>query len=163
MPIQKQVLEVYKLLRSYNIRISPVHLRRTDYRIQWADEGSREFDPDDWGIDKKSFMSLTRDWTPSVDLFAHTTNTKCEKFYSYGKAPKTAGIDAFAQSWGNELAWACPPIHLITDTVRRIENTRMMAILVIPVWRTASFGRPSFLTDVTRSRAASIYDFLGRM
>ena len=48
--IQKQVLEVYKMLTKYQVRIVPVHVRRSDYRVQWADEGSREFDPDDLSL-----------------------------------------------------------------------------------------------------------------
>lgn len=33
MHIQKQVLEVYRLLAQYHLRIVPVHLRSTDFRI----------------------------------------------------------------------------------------------------------------------------------
>ena len=139
MEIQAQVLQVYKKLSQYNIRLVPVHLKRSDYRIQWADEGSRSFDPDDWGIDKPSYRELTKTWQPTVDLFAHTSNAKCKKFYSYGAAPKTSGVDAFAQNWTDELAFACPPIYLIPDALKRIESTKMMAILVIPAWRSSAF------------------------
>ena len=137
--IQDQVLQVFELLTRYKIRLAPVHLRRTDFRIQWADEGSREFDPDDWSVDRTSFQELTRAWKPTVDLFAHTTNKKCQKFYSYGNAPFTAGVDAFAQDWNGELAWACPPVYMVTDTLKKIESSRMMAILVVPAWRSAAF------------------------
>ena len=139
MPIQRQVLEVYKLLRHYSIRVAPVHLKRTDYRIQWADEGSRFFDPDDWSIDKMSYTELTNEYTPSVDLFAHSSNTKCVKFYSYANASNTAGVDAFAQDWTGETAWLCPPIHLIPDAIKKVESTRMSAIFIVPEWRTAAF------------------------
>ena len=144
MAIQRKVLEVYKLLAKYRIRIVPVHLRRTDYRIQWADEGSRSFDPDDWGIDQASFRQITKTWKPTVDLFAHATNAKCERFYSYGDAPRTAGVDAMARSWNNELAWACPPVYLVAEVVRKIAHTNMMAILVVPAWRTAPFWSALF-------------------
>ena len=139
MKIQEQVLQVFKLLSEYRIRLIPVHLRRTDFRIQWADEGSREFDPDDWGIDRSSYRGLTRTWTPTVDLFAHHTNRKCERFYSYGNAPYSACVDAFAQNWEEEIAWTCPPVYLAADALKKIEHTRMMAILVVPVWRSATF------------------------
>ena len=139
MSIQQQVLQVFQLLSEYKIRLVPIHLRRTDFRIQWADEGSREFDPDDWSVDAKSYKELTRSWTPTVDLFTHSTNRKCKKFYSYGDAPYSAGIDAFSQSWENELAWICPPVYLIPEALKKIENTKMMAILVVPVWKAAAF------------------------
>ena len=137
--IQEQVLEVFSLLATYKIRLVPVHLRRTDFRIQWADEGSREFDPDDWGIDRGSYRELTKSWQPTVDLFAHSSNAKSTKFYSYGNAPYSAGVDAFAQDWTDEIAWACPPVYLVADTLKKIENTRMMAILTVPAWRSAPF------------------------
>ena len=66
--IQAQVLEVFELLAKYQIRAVPVHLRRTDYRIQWADEGSREFDPDDWGIDQASYRALTKEWLSLIHI-----------------------------------------------------------------------------------------------
>ena len=138
MNIQQQVVEVYKRLAKYKVRIVPVHLKRTDFRIQWADEGSREFDPDDWGIDNQSFRALTDKWKPTIDLFAHTGNTKHSRFYAYGNAPKAAGVDAFTQDWTNELAWICPPVYLVVDTVKKIANTVMMAVLIVPEWRTAS-------------------------
>ena len=36
MSIQGQILEVFRLLSLYQIRVVPVHLKRSDYRIQWA-------------------------------------------------------------------------------------------------------------------------------
>ena len=142
--IQKQILEVYKLLARYEIRVVPVHLRRTDYRIQWADEGSRCFDPDDWSIDNKCFHQLTRKWTPTIDLFADTTNAKYARFFSYGDAPRTAGVDAIAQCWREELAWICPPVYLVAEVVKKITHTKMMAILVMPAWTTSNFWSTLF-------------------
>ena len=69
--IQDQVLQVCHLLTKYQIRIVPIHLRRSDYRIQWADEGAREFDPDDWTIDSQSFKELTRVAAHGRPLCAH--------------------------------------------------------------------------------------------
>ena len=137
--IQQQVLEVYKMLTKYQVRIVPVHVHRSDYRVQWADEGSREFDPDDWGVDAQSYKELTHNWKPTVDLFAHTSNTKCEKFYAYGRAQNCAAVDAFTQCWKEELAWMCPPTHLIGDALKRAEQTTMMAILVCPAWKSATY------------------------
>ena len=131
-------------MAAFAIRLAPVHLRRTDYRIQWADEGSRSFDPDDWGLDLTSFKELTKHWQPTVDAFAHTSNFKCQRFYSYGDAPRTAGVDAFAQDWTNELAYICPPVNLVIDALKKIEATKMMAILVVPAWRSAAFWNMIF-------------------
>ena len=139
MTIQEQVLETYKLLAKYQVRIVPVHVRRSDYRVQWEDEGSREFDPDGWGVDALCYKELTRNWKPTVDLFAHTSNTKCKKNYAYGQAQNCAAVNAFTQCWRDELAWMCPPTHLIGDALKRAEQTKMMAILVCPAWKSATY------------------------
>ena len=85
------------------------------------------------------YKELTRHWTPTVDLFAHTTNAKCKKFYSYGNAPHSARVDAFTRDWSNEIAWVCPPVYMIIETVKKIEESRMHAIVCIPAWRSAAF------------------------
>ena len=127
------------MLRAQRLKLIPVHLKRSDYRIQWADEGTREFDPDDWGIDSRTFKECTEHWQVTIDLFGHSSNAKCQRFYSYGNAPHTAGVDAFTQSWSNEIAWACPPVYLVIDTMKKIAASNMLAILCVPAWRSAAF------------------------
>ena len=119
-PIQKDVLQCFHLCQEIGIKIQPVHLSREDFRIQEADQGTRFFDPDDWSIDKYLFDRLTKNESISVDLFAHTTNTKVSRFYSYGLCPGSKGTDAFTQSWDNETAWACPPTSLVIDTKKKL-------------------------------------------
>ena len=110
-PIQMTVLEIYRLARSLLLDLIPIHLHRSDYRIQVADYGSRFYDPDDWACDAQSFENLTSFWPATVDLFAHYSNAQLPKFYSFGNSPHTSGLDAFAQSWDDELAWCCPPVE----------------------------------------------------
>ena len=93
------ILQVHKKVREYNLRIIPLQVSREDYRIQEANQGTRFFDPDDWAIDVPSFEKLVVSWPISIDLFAHFTNAKCQRFFSYGKAPHSLGVDAFSQSW----------------------------------------------------------------
>ena len=90
-PIQLTVLEVYRLARSLLLDLIPVHLSRSDYRIQVADFGSRFYDPDDWACDSGSFESLTVYWHATIDLFAHFSNAQIPRFYSFGNSPHTAG------------------------------------------------------------------------
>ena len=129
----------------YQIGLVPVHVKRSKYRVQWADDGSREFDPDDWSVDSASFRELTRNWKPTINLFAHTSNTKCAKSYAYRNPQNNAAVDMFTQSWWNEIAWICPPTHLISDTLKKAEQTTMMAILVCPAWRLSSYWNTLFL------------------
>ena len=137
--IQDTVIEIFKLSRSLNIDIMPIHLGRSDYRIQVADYGSRFYDPDDWSIDSDSFESLTRFWPATIDLFAHFSNSQLPRFYSFGNAPHTSSVDAFVQDWNGEIAWCCPPVSLTIQTIRKIAASNMQAILVVPAWRSASF------------------------
>ena len=137
--IQEQILQVFELTARYNLRISPVHVKQSDFRIQWADEGSLFFDPDDWSVDRKTFEEVRGTWHLTIDLFAHSSNTKYRRFLPYGDAPGTTGVDTFAHSWDQEIAWVCPPVHLVVDSIKKIEESVMMAILIVPVWPTANF------------------------
>ena len=137
--IQADVLLVHWICHDLSIRLTPVHLKRDDYRIQAADGGSRFFDPDDWALDRSSFRLLTADLRIDTDLFAHTSNAKAARFFSYGLCPRTSGVDAFTQDWSDMIAWACPPVNLIIPTVKKICFTRMSGILVVPLWRSALF------------------------
>ena len=98
--------------------------------MQAAENGSHFFDPDEWTIDKVSFEGLTKGINILTDVFAHTSNAKSRRFFSYGCCPRSSGIDAFAQDWRDLVVWACPPIFLIIPTVRKICATRMSGILV---------------------------------
>ena len=69
--IQSTVLDIYRLTRRKSLDIIPLHVRRSDYRIQAADTGSRFYDPDDWSIDTASFESLTQFWPASILSLIH--------------------------------------------------------------------------------------------
>ena len=142
--IQADVLEVHWLCHELVIRLTPIHLKRDDYRIQVADAGSRPYDPDDWSIDKVSFDALIDQVQITVDAFAHTSNAKAKKFFSYGLCPGSAAIDAFTQDWSDEIAWLCPPVSLIIPTVKKLCSSRMSGILVVPLWRSAVFWTTLF-------------------
>ena len=138
--VQVVIREVCRRMRELKVTIVPVHISREDYRIQIADEGTRYFDPDDWSVDAKSFQRFTTGKQIELDVFAHTSNRRAERFFSYGKCPHSAGTDAFAQEWDTKgWAWVCPPTNLIVDTVKKILESRMKAILVVPCWQTATF------------------------
>ena len=123
-PIQMTVLEIYRLSRSLLLDLIPIHLKRSDFRIQVADYGSRFYDPDDWRCDSRSFESLTSFWPATIDLFAHFSNTQLPRFYSYGNSPHTAGVDAFAHSWDNEIAWCCPQSILLSLLCEKLRLLR---------------------------------------
>ena len=88
--IQSTVLDIFRLAHRMKLDLIPLHVRRSDYRIQAADHGSRFYDPDDWSIDTASFESITQFWPASIDLFAHFSNSHLPRFYSFGNAPHTS-------------------------------------------------------------------------
>ena len=142
--VQADVLEVHWLCRELVVRLTPIHLKRDDHRIQVADAGSRPYDPDDWSIDRVSFDALTAQVEINLDAFAHTSNAKNKNFFSYGLCPGTAAVDAFTQDWSDTVAWLCPPVSLVIPTVKKLCHTRMSGILVVPLWRSASFWTTLF-------------------
>ena len=142
--IQADVLEVHWLCHDLVVRLTPIHLKRDDFRIQVADAGTRFFDPDDWAIDRTSYVHLTDGMFIDLDVFAHTTNAKVARFFSYGRCPRTAAIDAFSQDWKDTVAWICPPVSLIIPAIKKACNTRMSGIFLIPLWRSSAFWTTLF-------------------
>ena len=133
--IQDTVLKVI-----LNIRLLPIHLRRQDPRIQMADAGSRVRDSDDWSLDDFTCADLKRQFGPfSLDPFADSSNAKATKFYSDFLCPDTSGINAFAHTWNNENVWLCPPVSKIIPTIRKILQSSLSGILIVPNWKTSSF------------------------
>ena len=138
--IQDTVLEVILLSQSLNINLVPVHLKREDPRIKMADAGSRVRDSDDWSIDQVSFNLIQSQFGPfTLDPFADCSNAKTTRFFSDFLCPNTLGIDAFAHSWEGENLWLCPPVSKIIPTIRRIKNSKLTGILIVPTWKTSPF------------------------
>jgi hypothetical protein len=68
------------------------------------DELSKLIIPDDWMLAMSFFRWLEERWgTHAVDLFASDANNPCGRFYSLHWCRGTAGVNAFAYSWGGEL------------------------------------------------------------
>ena len=64
------------------------------------------------------YRLLDNKWGPhSVDRFASNLNNQCKRFNSRWWCPGTEGVDAFGQSWANEVNWLVPPPRLILSIV----------------------------------------------
>ena len=74
-----------------------------------------------------------------LDVFAHTSNAKVGRFFSYGLCPGSEAVDAFSQDWSDTVAWICPPVSLVIPAVKKLCVTRMSGVLIVPLWRSASF------------------------
>jgi len=138
--IQKDVIQVLAMTKELKIRIIPIHLLRSDPRIQEADEGSKFPDSDDWSIDEDTFQKLQSYVGKfTVDVFADNENKRVGQFFSNFWCPGTSAVDAFTVSWDQHVLWICPPVKLIIPAIQKIALSRSKGILIIPKWSTAQF------------------------
>lgn len=101
-----------------------------------ADRLSRENDSTNWTINSTTYARLNNLYGPhTVDLFATELNTRCTRFYSRRPSPGALGVNALAQDWSGENAWANPPFHLLGPVITRIILTSAAVTLIVPVWR----------------------------
>lgn len=98
-------------------------------------------DRNDWKLNPREFRKLSKEWGPfTIDLFATRVNKQVERFYSWGPEPGSSAIDALAQPWKNENAWANPPWSLIPKIIRKIRNEKACSLTMItPDWPSASW------------------------
>jgi len=128
------------MTKELKIRIIPIHLLRSDPRIQEADEGSKFPDSDDWSIDEDTFQKLQSYVGKfTVDVFADNENKRVGQFFSNFWCPGTSAVDAFTVSWDQHVLWICPPVKLIIPAIQKIALSRSKGILIIPKWSTAQF------------------------
>jgi len=119
--IQKDVIQVLAMTKELKIRIIPIHLLRSDPRIQEADEGSKFPDSDDWSIDEDTFQKLQSYVGKfTVDVFADNENKRVGQFFSNFWCPGTSAVDAFTVSWDQHVLWICPPVKLIIPAIQKI-------------------------------------------
>lgn len=70
---------------------------------------------------------------PEIDLFASYTNSKCNKFISWGPDPYSVSIDAFSINW-DQFFYAFPPFSLVPKVLQKIVKNQACGILVVPYW-----------------------------
>lgn len=106
---------------------------RTSSIIKIADQGSRQFDVDNWMIDTPNFLSLNEKWGQfSLDAFASDENARVKKFYSLEK-------NVFCQNLQGEHVWACPPPRLIMPAVKMFIKYGVTGVLCVPWWQASPF------------------------
>ncbi|CAP26847.1 Protein CBG06557 [Caenorhabditis briggsae] len=104
-----------------------------------ADEASRNFDFDDWGIAERVFSHAQRMWGEiKVDWFADANNKKTELYFSRYPEFGTSGVNVFehverAERMG--LPWLVPPPVLIPQLIKIMRRRRLRGVLVAPLWK----------------------------
>ena len=106
----------------------------------YADELSKIFDYDDWGISERIFNFFNIAWGEfTCDLFADSKNFKVKKYFTRFWSPGSSGVDAFAQNWADENCWIVPPPSLICRVLRHLQLCNVFGTMVIPKWKSALY------------------------
>ena len=86
-----------------------------------ADNLSRCFDCDEWGIQWWSFKALDDKWRPhTFNRFASAHNWKCDKFNTKFWCKENSDTDGMSQTWTGENNWVVPPPSIIPGVVSKI-------------------------------------------
>ena len=107
----------------------------------WADALSRgSSNSIEWSLTPACFASIC-EWagTPSVDLFASTTNHQLPDFLTLTERTQAGGPDALRTPWDKwEFVYLFPPpnTRVMIQVARRLEQFQGRALLIAPHWET---------------------------
>ena len=74
-------------------------------------------------------------WPVQIVLFATSANHRCLIYFSHFRDPKSAGTDAFLQSWEGLQAYAFPPVAIIPRVLAPLRASPGTELtLVAPHW-----------------------------
>ena len=143
--------------RSFGIELQVRWVSRADAKLRAADSASRAFpdpepdevDLDEWGVADTGFRRIKkfagRDF--AVDIFASQALHRAPAFFSRKPTDGALGLDAFAFPWGDlGFLHVCPPVHLVTEAIKKIITDSAEGVLIVPAWRAAPFW-PSIAAD----------------
>ena len=105
-----------------------------------ADEESRLNDSSEWKLDPQLFKEICkRLGNPEIDLFASLATHQIPKYISWKPDPKAIAVNAFQTSWAHKFPYAFPPFKLIGRTINKVQHHHISAIIITPVWHTATW------------------------
>ena len=101
-----------------------------------ADLASRANNVDtEWELAQWAFeIIIERFGDVEIDLFASSSNRKCERYCSWHPDSDAYCVDAFTIDWRDLKFFAFPPVALILKTIQKIKNDRAQGILIVPFW-----------------------------
>lgn len=141
--IHAHVVKIYQLCSQMKCTIDPVHLRRTDCRIQDVDLLSKVKDTDNWSIDTFSFNQLHQEFSLTLDVFADSNNKKLPLFMSKNYEEGTLAVDAFSSPWQG-MVWLCPPTKLLARVAKRVRQSQCKGLVLLPNWPASDFFNEFF-------------------
>jgi hypothetical protein len=131
---------IHDYLEDQNIQLTvswiPLDLNLT------ADFISTQIDYEDYQVIPEAFEhicdSLQR--FPDFDLFADSSNAKCNKFLSATYCPGTVGVAAFNYDWSSfGLAWIFMAPRLILRALNYAKVCKAHILILVPQWKHSYF------------------------
>ena len=98
---------------SLSIRLAPQFLPGSDNVLADALSRPLQLPHTEWSLNMTLFLSLRRLWPVQIDLFATSANHRYSIYFSPFRDPRSAGTDAFLQSWDGLQAYAFPSVAVI--------------------------------------------------
>ena len=143
----RQMWSLTKVLLSWcmnhGVLIKAIHLPGKENTI--ADSLSRLTDsPTEWSLPTEVTDAIwARFGQPEVDLFASPWNNKLPTFCALTPHARVWQVDAFACDWRDLVAYAFPPMALVSRVLEKVQADECRYVLLVaPLWP----GQPWFPT-----------------
>ena len=138
---------------SLSIRLAPQFLPGSNNVLADALSRPHQLPHTEWSLNMTVFLSLRRLWPVQMDLFDTSANHRCSIYFSPFRDPRSAGTDAFLQSWDGLQACAFPPVAVFPRVLAKLRASKGTELtLVAPHWA----QRPWFLDLVQLSLAPPV-------
>ena len=130
--------EILRWTESLSIRLAPQFLPGSDNVLADALSRPHQLPHTEWSLNMTVFLSLRKLWPVQIDLFATSANHRCSIYFSPFRDPRSAGTDAFLQSWDGLQAYAFPPVAVIPRVLAKLRASKGTELtLVTPHWAPA--------------------------
>lgn len=156
--ILDEVKDLYKIAITKDVHLEFVWLPRSTPSIALADTLSRTEDDDHVILQEAVFLAIClkefpkavkeahrgidRIWGfPTCDVFAgpNPHEHKADIYFTRFASPESSGVNALNQDWkyrtssnGKLLLWIFPPLYLIGETIKKLLEEKVAAILIVP-------------------------------
>ena len=136
--LQSLALEIHKLCLQSDIQIVSKWIPREQNTL--ADEISKYYDTDDWGVDNETFAFIQEKFGKfDIDRFASSSNNRTSRYDARFHCPNAETINTFTANWRHDFNWLCPPITLIAETLKHAKLCNARGVLFVPEWPSAYF------------------------
>ena len=112
--------EILRWTESLSIRLAPQFLPGSDNVLADALSRPHQLPHTEWSLNMTVFLSLRSLWPVQIVLFATSANHRCSIYFSPFRDPRSAGTDAFLQSWDGLQAYAFPPVAVIPRVLAKL-------------------------------------------